>query len=116
MLSVDIHRFETISVLCLKGSFDISQIMEFETVFGNLVKTAPETIAVNMRDVTYIDSSGIGCLIRSMNKVSSKGAAFYVVEPSTHLHNIFRTAGLTGHVDIISLDELRERFSIQGQI
>ncbi len=51
-------------------------------------------LTVNMSEVDFLDSVGIGALIELSKKAASLGAAFAVVEPSRPVQRVLAVAGL----------------------
>lgn len=75
--------------IVLAGRFDASQADKAEAfldaVHGNAV--------VNMRDLQYISSLGLGVLIKTQKRLRSSGAGLRLAHLSPHLRDIFGFAG-----------------------
>ena len=61
-MKIDIHRDENIVKIKLIGKYDIEELLFFSTVFSDEINKKPEVIALDLEELTYIDSSGIGFL------------------------------------------------------
>ena len=68
------------------------------TVIGELVKKGQRKILLNLKDVKYIDSSGMGDLVRNYTSLQRQGGDLKLLSPSptvlealriTHLDKIF---------------------------
>ena len=66
-----------------------------------LFKEVNSDIALDMRDLTYIDSSGIGFLILLSEKLRDNGYKLRILYPSPNLQNLFKLIHLGKIVEII---------------
>lgn len=60
----------------------------------------PKVLCIDLDEVTFLDSSGIGVLIITSQLAVSLGAEFQVVRPS---RNVFEQLRLTGLVDLFGI-------------
>lgn len=51
-------------------------------------------LIVDMHDLEFMDSTGIGVLIGRYKKLKNKNILMYVINPSTHIEKIFKMSGL----------------------
>lgn len=51
-------------------------------------------IIIDLSELTFMDSTGIGVLIGRYKKMSTRGKAIYVCNPSLHAEKIFQMSGL----------------------
>jgi anti-sigma B factor antagonist len=77
-------------VVRLEGEIDISAV---EHVVHELARAATisEDIIIDLKDVTFIDSTGIGLLAQALNK----GATLAIDEAPDHVRRVIELAGLT---------------------
>ena len=57
-------------------------------------------IVLDMRDVTFIDSAGLGAIVRANQCVRSLGAHLIVCNPSRTLQRMFEVTGLDDQLDV----------------
>ena len=67
----------------------------------DLVKQGGKKIVLNLRDVSYLDSSGIGELFGCFTTVRSEGGVLKLSNPSQRVHNVLRITKLMTVVDVM---------------
>lgn len=60
---------------------------------------------LNISDVRYINSSGIGVLITLLTKFKSKGGELYLINPSDHVNKLLTITKLQAIFDIAASEE-----------
>ena len=77
-------------VVRLEGEIDISAV---EHVVHELARAAAmsDDVIIDLKDVTFIDSTGIGLLAQALNK----GATLAIDEAPEHVRRVIELAGLT---------------------
>jgi len=51
-------------------------------------------LVVDMHDLEFMDSTGIGVLIGRYKRLKNRNILMYVINPSTHIEKIFKMSGL----------------------
>jgi anti-sigma B factor antagonist len=77
-------------VVRLEGEIDIGAV---ENVVHELARAATisDDIIIDLKDVTFIDSTGIGLLAQALNK----GATLAIDDAPEHVRRVIELAGLT---------------------
>lgn len=99
---------KNVVVLTIKGRFNIEQVESFET---ELEKCAgARWIILDLSAMKYIDSSGIGSLIKAVNlaKNEKREILLHSIDPA--IMNVFRLAYLDKFFSIRTREELSELF------
>lgn len=78
----------------LKGSMDAAVQNELIEVFNNAIRQAEKGLIVSLDGVDFIDSSGIGVLMRAWGEAENNGLKFAVVLRQPRLRKLFDTLGL----------------------
>lgn len=52
-------------------------------------------VLVDLAGVTFIDSSGLGTLVRTRNRLTSEGGDLFVQHPADNVRRLFEVTGLT---------------------
>lgn len=81
--------------LVLGGEFDMTGTALFWAHFGEAVRTHPDSIIVQARDLEFIDSSGLLAFVRAREAAVEAGATFGVIDASPMLRHIADLTGLT---------------------
>lgn len=79
----------------LNGELDLSMAPEMRLVVDPLVEQSELLLALNLRDLTYIDSTGIGIIITILKTRDSMKAPFIVEEIPGKIKRLFDVTGIT---------------------
>jgi len=79
-----------VTILDISGKIDIGVALAFgpggsmplQTLIRDLAQSGHKNILLNLRDVVYLDSSGIGELVRSVTTLRKIGGELKVVNPN----------------------------------
>ena len=63
-----------------------------------------------MNKLDYIDSSGIGCLIKSLNSIKNQKGVLILVGLKPMILNVFKLAKLDLFFQIMTNDEFKQKF------
>jgi anti-anti-sigma factor len=77
------------------GEIDVGTCAKLIDAFDRVFSDGAEAVRVDMRAVTFIDSTGIGCLLHGALKAEKLGTAFVVV-PGDAVQRFIDVTGL-GH-------------------
>ncbi|MCG9874912.1 MAG: STAS domain-containing protein [Leptospiraceae bacterium] len=83
--------------------------IEFERIFVD-EKVSVKTLSLNFGEVRFMDSSGIGAIIKCTNKVKEEGINIIVFNLNKTLYSVFRLSGLQNILETLELDTFRDRF------
>lgn len=75
------------------GEVDVSNADELRDATDAALEKKPTAIAVDLSEVAYIDSTGIGVLVGAAHHAADAGVAFEVDKPQP---NVRRVLGLLG--------------------
>ncbi len=87
-------------VVTLRGEFDLLTAPRFrravdEACMGNL-----DQLIVDLGEVTFIDSSGLGALLGRYRRLQSMGKGFALAAPSHRVQEILGLVGIGRTIDI----------------
>jgi anti-sigma B factor antagonist len=60
-------------VVQLSGNFVLEVVEEFQALFGTLIGGGMKNVALDLGDLRYIDSTGIGVVITAAKQIRAKG-------------------------------------------
>lgn len=66
------------------------------------IEAAHRTFILNLQEVSYMDSTGLGVLIGSLKRTKEKGGSLYLVFTNPMIKKIFDITGLSQVFDIFS--------------
>lgn len=82
-------------VLRLSGELDSALHTELKTTLAEAAGIG-DCVLVDMRDVTYIDSSSISLFIALHHELLARGGSLSIATGSTGVHHVFEIGGLVG--------------------
>lgn len=104
MQALSIGRDGEALVVSLRGEIDFLNAAPItEAIRLALGEARPERLRVNVCDVTFLDSSGIGVLVSAMRAAEDASVAFRVERPSAGVRDqidrvgLIEVFGLAGH-------------------
>lgn len=95
----------------LYGKFNIEEVVRFEEAVNKAMQDSPAAIALNMESIKFIDSSGIGSLIKTMNVAKGKNIDLVITDIDKDILHIFKLAYLDRFFTIMPYKELLEQYS-----
>lgn len=90
------------STVTVTGEIDVSNANELREALDAVLGQTPAGISVDLAQVAYIDSTGIGVLVGSAHKAQDSGRVFQVLNPQA---NVLRILGLLGVDEVLGLKE-----------
>ncbi|HNI99207.1 MAG TPA: STAS domain-containing protein, partial [Leptospiraceae bacterium] len=93
-MELKLNSIGKIKIIEIHGKFDIENTEEFETLFQKQLDSSPAMLAIDMNKLDYIDSSGIGTLIKSLNAIKNKKGELVLVGLKPMILNVFKLAKL----------------------
>jgi anti-anti-sigma factor len=83
------------AVLELEGRLSLGEpVEEFRQLWNEALAAGVKNIVVNLSDVTMMDSSGIGTMIRCHSAVMQKGGRLRLVNPNVTVRQAFKITRL----------------------
>ena len=111
-LDVEVRYEDNIPIIEARGECDLITSRRLKEVADSLVSTGHCRIVFDLRDMSYIDSSGFRVLLEAKNKVAEKGGNIALVSltaPVERVFNLLRLGELIIRTDTVQegLDQLR---------
>jgi anti-sigma B factor antagonist len=88
-------------LLRLTGELDMAGVDQFERLL--IADGSPEagTFVVDMRGLTFIDSSGLRALIIAEKRVRAEGGRFVVVRGSDQVNEVLEMTGVAKQIELL---------------
>jgi anti-anti-sigma factor len=94
LLSVEIAQpGNGLAIVALAGELDLSTIPGLESLLLEQIR-GQERVVVDLTRLTFIDSSGIGLLIRAHQTANGSGELHTVISPGSQVERVFELAGI----------------------
>jgi anti-sigma B factor antagonist len=92
---VAVVGFERTVIRC-EGELDVGQCAKLIDMFDHVLAGEAECVVADLSDVTFIDSTGIGCLLHGALRAEKLGMTFEV-RPGKAVAHFLEVSGLGGH-------------------
>lgn len=106
---------DDLSVVGLSGRIDVKGLHEIDVKFHAATAGRGKPAVVDMSDVEFIASLGMGMLISCAQSLRRKGASLVLLGPQPVVEETLRAAGVDGVVPIVGdMDEARRQLGVDG--
>jgi anti-sigma B factor antagonist len=88
-------RSSSAAYLVLVGELDLSCTKRFRESLDKLVADTPENLVIDLRSVTFVDSTGLALLLRADALAREEGFRLHIVRSPTEIVNaVFEASGV----------------------
>lgn len=88
--------------LAVSGEVDLATIEEFLAEADACLDAAAETVEIDLGEVTFIDSSGLGALVRIRNAARDRSKVLVLTNVPASVERLFAVTGLSEAFEIRS--------------
>lgn len=88
------RRNGDITVIDVRGQLTLIEGQAIHDLLVDLLREGRKRVVINFRDVSYLDSSGLGQLVRSLYTAKKHSAELYAVELHSRAREILRLTNL----------------------
>ncbi|MFI7599397.1 STAS domain-containing protein [Actinoplanes sp. NPDC049681] len=89
--------------ISLRGDIDYANSASItQAIRDAMVQGRPKLVLVDVAEVTFLDSSGLGALVAALRAATDCGASFRVERPNANVYGQFEIAGL---VELFGVDD-----------
>jgi anti-sigma B factor antagonist len=93
-LSLNVRTVGEQSVLDVVGEVDVYSAPELRERLSELLKASTPSLVVNLAEVSFLDSTGIGTLVAGLNRAVQFGGTLTLVCDHERILKLFRITGL----------------------
>ena len=94
-MKISTRTVEAVTVVDLEGKLMLGEDTEqFRTRIRELIDSGAKKILLNMGNVNYLDSSGVGELVRAYASASSQGGQLKLLNLTKRLHDLLSVTKL----------------------
>ncbi|MGB7085751.1 MAG: STAS domain-containing protein [Phormidesmis sp.] len=97
----------TVQVLAPSGILDSTKAEEVRTQVDSALTSGTKTLLIDLKDTTFVDSSGLGTLVSVLKKVRTNSCEMYVCSINPQVKMLFE---LTSMDQVFTIFENREAF------
>ncbi len=86
---------QEVQVVNVGGFLDAHTVPQLENTLNAFFKIEQYRIILNMVDLQYISSAGLGLLVVAKDEIEKKKGCFFIVNLSTGVYKVFDISGCT---------------------
>lgn len=91
------------------GLLDRTKASQFNQQINDCVESGGDIVLIDFKDVTFMDSSGLGAVVLAIKTVQAAGMQIYVCSLNNQLNMLFELSGLNKVIEILNDPEEFEK-------
>ncbi|WP_062350877.1 STAS domain-containing protein [Bacillus kwashiorkori] len=99
-ITVDVYESGTLTTVMVKGEIDAYTSSQLRDVIFPIINNENINLEIDLADVSYMDSTGLGVFVAAFKKVKANGGTFSLTGLSNRLERLFVITGLSDIMDI----------------
>jgi anti-anti-sigma factor len=92
-------------VLAVSGELDLATCPELEEHLGRAFASSAELVIVDLRELEFIDSTGLSVLVKAHQQAAEAGARFGLVNGGSQVRRLLSLTGLAERLPIVDAPE-----------
>ncbi|MCS6960174.1 MAG: STAS domain-containing protein [Pseudanabaenaceae cyanobacterium SKYGB_i_bin29] len=84
-----------IKIIAPSGRLDITNVAKFRLDISGAVALKPKAILIDLKDVTFMDSSGLGALVSALKTARSSQCDLYICSLSEQVQMLFNLTSMS---------------------
>jgi anti-sigma B factor antagonist len=89
-----------VSVVSARGEVDVFTAPDLDTELDALIAAGSSRLVVDLSDVAFLDSTGLGVLVKALKHAREAGGWLHLVVTSDRIRKIFEITGLDASIPI----------------
>lgn len=110
-LTIAVETVDDVPVIRAAGELEIATVPEMRAVVTQVAERQPRALVFDFRDVTYLDSSGLGILVSAKKRLGSYRGEVVVV---TRQQSVLKALSLSGLDQILRVVPTVEEYFETG--
>ncbi|NBU32061.1 MAG: anti-sigma factor antagonist [Actinobacteria bacterium] len=90
------------TVVSVEGEIDLSNSDDLDEAIIQALSNSTARITVDLTDVTFLDSSGLGVIVKGLKRAAEAESTFDVVASNERVLKVFKITGLDSVITIFS--------------
>lgn len=99
-MTVKINETDNYYLIKLFGDFDSTLSEEARTEFSNLAQRAEKSVVLDLSDVEFIDSSGVGAIVFLYKRLRCKNLELSICNPQEQPYELIRLLRIDKIMDV----------------
>jgi anti-anti-sigma factor len=107
-LAIEPTGADDVPGLRLRGDLDMAGVVELERELERLEASRPDVVLLDLRELTFLDSSGLRSLLAADNRARRRGRRLELVRAPAGVQRVFEIALLDRRLTFVELPEAIE--------
>ena len=99
-MNIEINENNDSVNIIVNGDIEMMSIKDFKSKLLNVGETVDKDVEIDLSNVNYIDSSGVGVLISLLKRQKSKGKSLNITKVSPKVLNVLKLSSLSDVFDL----------------
>lgn len=105
-LDIKILKYGQVDVITLRGSLKLGDgVDNLQQTMENLASHGGSQFVLDLSDVRYMDSSGIGLVVRVLTSAKQRGGSLKLVNPSKYVTQTLKMCSLLPLFEVFAAEE-----------
>lgn len=100
----------------LSGILDSTKASQFRTDINNIVKAGTDYVLIDLKEVTFVDSSGLGALVSALKTVRSASGKLCICSINEQVRMLFELTSMDRVFRVFKNQEEFEEALQKGQV
>jgi anti-sigma B factor antagonist len=96
-----VDRNDGLVHVVLRGELDLSTVSKVEEELGQIEKSLPPTVVLDLSKLTFLDSTGLRCLVTADERARQSGRRVVLVRGPTSVHRVFTITRLEERLEMV---------------
>jgi anti-anti-sigma factor len=102
LFDVDVTQQEEGIHAALSGDLDLSTLEQLESALDGRLDGEPELLVVDLRELTFLDSSGLRVLLALHTRLTEKGGRLVIVRGPRRVHRVLELTRADEELEIVA--------------
>lgn len=98
ILTIGTSRDRDEYVIELTGELDLSGVTRASEAFGEAFESGARSIVLDLRDLDFLDSTGVHTILKAEHRAREEGRSFVLVRGPRQVQRIFEITGMAGRL------------------
>ncbi|GMT48993.1 MAG: anti-sigma factor antagonist [bacterium] len=93
-MEVHVRESGNVAILDIKGEFDLHNVNSMKKAIRDMTEKGMFNLLINMDETSYLDSSGIGVLVSTLNSLQKAGGILKIMNIKGPVKKVFEFSQL----------------------
>lgn len=101
LLQIEAHDHDGLAHVVLTGELDLSTIAKVEQELARVEGDGPETVALDLSRLTFLDSSGLRVIVSADKRARRENRRFVIVRGPATVQRVFSITRLDQQLELV---------------